>query len=176
MIGDRRGECLLSALLCVAIGFAWQALTVHYNRGGNWTALFLSGSQFPVPPALSSENVYVFPDSGGYDGQMYHNVAHDPMLRHGFGKFVECREPVGSLVPAFDHGLHAHLAAVAVALSRDRQGHSALRNARILSRIRSLILRNDPSSVGSSKGQWRRRVLPGKTGQISLAWSQTVMT
>ncbi len=71
------------------IGFAWQALTVHYNRGGNWTALFLMGSRFPVPPSLASENPYVFPDSAGYDGQMYHYVAHDPLLRHGFGKYVD---------------------------------------------------------------------------------------
>ena len=89
MTRDRRGACFLSALLCLAIGFAWQALTVHYNRGGNWTALFLSGSRFPVPPALAAENVYVFPDSAGYDGQMYHYVAHDPLLRHGFGEFVD---------------------------------------------------------------------------------------
>lgn len=89
MANDRRGACFLSALLCLAIGFTWQALTVHYNRGGNWTALFLSGSRFPVPPALASENVYVFPDSAGYDGQMYHYVAHDPLLRHGFPKFVD---------------------------------------------------------------------------------------
>lgn len=82
-------KCLLSALVCLGIGFTWQALTVHYNRDGNWTALFLTGSRFPVPPALASENIYVFPDSAGYDGQMYHYVAHDPLLRHGFGKFVD---------------------------------------------------------------------------------------
>lgn len=89
MTRDRRAECFLSALICLAIGFAWQALTVHYNRGGNWTALFLTGSRFPVPPALASENLYVFPDSAGYDGQMYHYVAHDPLLRHGLQKFVD---------------------------------------------------------------------------------------
>jgi hypothetical protein len=86
---DRRGACLLSALICAFIGFSWQALTVHYNDGGNWTALFLSGSRFPVPPALASESIYVFPDSAGYDGQMYHYVAHDPLLRHDFGKYID---------------------------------------------------------------------------------------
>jgi hypothetical protein len=87
--GQQRGASLVSALICLAIGFAWQALTVHYNHGGAWNALFLTGSRFPVPPALASENVYVFPDSAGYDGQMYHYVAHDPLLRHGFGQFVD---------------------------------------------------------------------------------------
>jgi hypothetical protein len=87
--GQHRGACFAAALSCLALGFAWQALTVHYNRGGSWNALFLSGSRFPVPPALASEHVYVFPDSAGYDGQMYHYVAHDPLLRHGFWKFVD---------------------------------------------------------------------------------------
>jgi hypothetical protein len=86
---DRRAACLFSALICLAIGFSWQALTVHYNRDGNWSALFLTGSRFPVPPALASENLYVFPDSAGYDGQMYHYAAHDPLLRHGLGKFID---------------------------------------------------------------------------------------
>src|ERR1700722_5476861 len=88
-LGHTRGACFISALICLAIGFAWQALTVHYNRGGNWSALFLMGSRFPVPPALASENPYEFPDSAGYDGQMYHYVAHDPLLRHGFGRYID---------------------------------------------------------------------------------------
>jgi hypothetical protein len=82
-------KSLLSALICLSIGFTWQALTVHYNRDGNWTALFLTGSRFPVPPALASEKLYVFPDSAGYDGQMYHYIAHDPLMRHGFAKFID---------------------------------------------------------------------------------------
>jgi hypothetical protein len=89
MANNRRGACISSALICLAIGFAWQALTVHYNRGGKWSALFLTGSRFPVPPALATENLYVFPDSAGYDGQMYHYVAHDPLLRNGFGKYID---------------------------------------------------------------------------------------
>jgi hypothetical protein len=89
MAHDRRRACIISALICLAIGFAWQALTVHYNRDGNWSALFLTGSRFPVPPALASENLYVFPDSAGYDGQMYHYVAHDPLLRNGLGKYID---------------------------------------------------------------------------------------
>jgi hypothetical protein len=82
-------KSLLSALICLSIGFTWQALTVHYNRDGNWTALFLTGSRFPVPPALASEKLYVFPDSAGYDGQMYHYIAHDPLMRHGLAKFID---------------------------------------------------------------------------------------
>lgn len=74
-------QALTAALLCAALGLAWQALTVHFNFGGNWTALFCHGSDHPVPANLAWEHIYVFPNSGGYDGQSYHYVAHDPWCR-----------------------------------------------------------------------------------------------
>ena len=89
MGADRRGECAVYALICACIGFAWQFLTVHYNYGGNWTALYISGSQFRLPPDLVSENVYVFPNSSGYDGQMYHYIAHDPFMQRGYAPFMD---------------------------------------------------------------------------------------
>ena len=88
-MAKRRGACAISALVCVCIGLAWQVLTVHYNYGGNWTGLFITGSHFPIPPALASENLYVLPNSRGYDGQMYHYVAHDAFLQRGFGNFMD---------------------------------------------------------------------------------------
>jgi hypothetical protein len=89
MPSDRQGRCALYALVCVCLGLGWQFLTVHYNYAGNWTALYLTGSKFPVPPELASENVYVFPNSTGYDGQMYHYVAHDPFLQRDFAPFMD---------------------------------------------------------------------------------------
>src|SRR5260370_40951929 len=86
---DRHGACVVSALVCACIGLAWQVLTVHYNYGGNWTGLFITGSQFPVPPSLASENLYVLPNTTGYDGQMYHYVAHDPLMQQEFGDFMD---------------------------------------------------------------------------------------
>src|SRR3977135_1820027 len=86
---DRRGQCAVYALVCVCIGLAWQFLTRQYNYGSNWTALYLTGSTFTVPPTLVSENVYVFPNSTGYGGQMYHYVAHDPLLERGFAPFMD---------------------------------------------------------------------------------------
>jgi hypothetical protein len=71
--------CLAIALLCAGLALAWQSLTVHYNYGGNWSALFCTGSQTLIPPALAKENIYTFPDSTGYDGQFYHYMAHDPV-------------------------------------------------------------------------------------------------
>jgi len=77
----------LAAVLSVA---AWQALTVHYNYGDNWTALFHAGANyFAPPPALRSEHIYRFAGSYGYDGQNYHYMAHDPLLRRGFQPSID---------------------------------------------------------------------------------------
>lgn len=67
------------------MAFAWQALTVRYHFSGNWTALFCTGDQFPqLPHALAFEHVHRFSHSSGYDGQFYHQMAHDPFLARGF--------------------------------------------------------------------------------------------
>jgi hypothetical protein len=81
-------KALVPALLCALLGLSWQCLTVHFNYGGNFTALFCTGSRFPTPPELAGERIYVFPNSGGYDGQSYHYVAHDPLRRTGIGRAV----------------------------------------------------------------------------------------
>lgn len=96
-----------AVLLCCALGLSWQWLTVHANYRGNWTALFCHGSQFPVPAALAFEHVYVFPNSGGYDGQSYHYIAHDPLDRTAIGRAVpdpSLRYP-RILVPGLAHML-----------------------------------------------------------------------
>jgi hypothetical protein len=72
----------LVGLCCALAGLGWQLATVHFNYGGNQTALFSTGSQFPPPAALAGEHIYIFPNSPGYDGQFYHYVAHDPMGRN----------------------------------------------------------------------------------------------
>jgi hypothetical protein len=78
----------MAALLCTLLGLAWQLLTVHYNYGGSLTALFCTGSDVPLPPSLEREHIYVFPGSGGYDGQWYHYVAHDPLRQTDIGRAV----------------------------------------------------------------------------------------
>ncbi len=84
-----RGACIVCALLSVGLCLAAQALTVHYNYQGNWTALFQTGPRRPTPPELESENIYKFEKTRGYDGQFYHYVAHDPLLTKGFSKHVD---------------------------------------------------------------------------------------
>ena len=61
----------------------WQLATVHFNYGGNWTALFCTAPDWPQPAFIAPEQLYKFPGSLGYDGQMYHLIAHDPWMTRG---------------------------------------------------------------------------------------------
>jgi hypothetical protein len=81
--------CLVSAAACALLGFTWQALKVHYLYSDNWTALFCTGGNFTLPPSLAWEHIYAFPNSAGYDGQFYHYVAHDPLLRTDISKYID---------------------------------------------------------------------------------------
>lgn len=70
------------ALAAVLGMLLWQFTTVHFNYAGNWTALFCISPDWPRPAFSASETLYTFPGSG-YDGQMYHLIAHDPFIRRG---------------------------------------------------------------------------------------------
>jgi len=87
-LNPQRARCAAFALLCALCLIAWQALTVRYTYSGNWTGLFCTGAQFPPPPPLASEHLYVFPKAG-YDGQAYHDIAHDPFFRRGFARYID---------------------------------------------------------------------------------------
>jgi hypothetical protein len=77
---DRRR--LAYAGLAGALVLCWQSITVHVNYSENWTALYCTGARYGVPATLAAEHIYLFPNSDGYDGQMYHYVAHDPLIRN----------------------------------------------------------------------------------------------
>lgn len=66
-------------MLCTAV-LVWWALTVRANYGGNWTALYWAGEEFRTPPELAGEDIHRRPGTG-FDGQFYHLLAHDPLLR-----------------------------------------------------------------------------------------------
>jgi hypothetical protein len=72
---------VLWTLAGLALVIAWHVATVRANYGGNWTALFCTGASRGVPPSLSREHIYQFAGSEGYDGQIYHYMAHDPWMR-----------------------------------------------------------------------------------------------
>lgn len=84
-----RRACAAYACLAAAAALLGQFLTVTYNYGGSRTALYQTGEHHSPPNELLSENIYVFPDTFGYDGQFYHYVAHDPLLERGFDRRVD---------------------------------------------------------------------------------------
>lgn len=80
---------LLYPSLAVVLVVAWQYLTVSVNYDGDWTALFCTGAKFGAPPGLSHEDIYLFPNSYGYDGQFYHYIAHDPFFRSDIAGHID---------------------------------------------------------------------------------------
>jgi hypothetical protein len=85
-LGRLRAACPWYALVGVLVVGCWQAATVHFNYGGNWTALFCSGEAYKPPPELAA-STYIFRFSTGYDGQFYRMVAHDPWFQKGWSKY-----------------------------------------------------------------------------------------
>ena len=92
----RRPRARSARLAALAVGlaatsliFTWQALRVRYTYGGNWSALFCTAGVSPVPPELEHENLYRFADRVGFDGQIYHYIAHDPVYPWRFEAFVD---------------------------------------------------------------------------------------
>lgn len=75
------------AIAAVTLLLLWQFLTVHHNRGGKWTALFLIGEDWPMPPDLAA-GAYRFP-GGGFDGEMYWLVAHDLFMQRGYARYMD---------------------------------------------------------------------------------------
>jgi hypothetical protein len=58
-------------------------LTVRYNYGGQWTALYWIGPTTPQSPPIAAEHPYLWYGTHGYDGQAFHIMAHDPWMRYG---------------------------------------------------------------------------------------------
>ena len=86
---NSRARCALVGLACAAFAFLWQWLTVSANYKGNWTAFYYTGAELHQPPDLAKENIYTFKKTEGYDGQMYHYIAHDPFFRRGFSGYID---------------------------------------------------------------------------------------
>jgi hypothetical protein len=90
MLRSGKNDAVVSlawAGLALALMLLWQFLTVHYNRGGNWTALFLTGAKSAIPPDLAPRT-YKF-RGNGFDGEMYRYVAHDLFMQRGYVKYID---------------------------------------------------------------------------------------
>jgi hypothetical protein len=83
-----RRRCAALALGAVAAVLLWQALAVHFNYRGNWSALFFTGGLQRIPPEFAS-STWVFPNSTGYDGQFYRYIAHDPRPDGRYALYVD---------------------------------------------------------------------------------------
>jgi len=83
------GRPITAGLAAVALAFLWQALTVRYNYGGNWTGLFCTGASQNGPRDVDGEEIFALPNSFGYDGQFYHYIAHDPLGRSKLAGYVD---------------------------------------------------------------------------------------
>jgi hypothetical protein len=83
-----RGVRICIAIAAVLFVFVWTTLRIHYVFGGNWTALFCTGTKYPVPPELEALT-YRFPGTDGYDGEMYRYLAHDPFLQRGYTRYMD---------------------------------------------------------------------------------------
>ncbi len=70
-------------MFAIVVVWCLQAITVHFNYGGNWTGLFCIRDTMPLPAFLRSENLWFFKGSDGYDGQVFHLIAHDPWMKRG---------------------------------------------------------------------------------------------
>ncbi len=80
---------VLIGVAAAAMLLTWQFLTVRYNYGGNWSALFCTGALMTAPPAGEFSGTYAFAGSNGYDGQFYRYIAHDPFFERGFSNWVD---------------------------------------------------------------------------------------
>jgi hypothetical protein len=76
------------AVIAVLGAAAWLALNVAFNYGGNATGLFYTGAGAALPPPMES-HIRRVEDRIGYDGQFYHLMAHDPLIRRLFLSFVD---------------------------------------------------------------------------------------
>jgi hypothetical protein len=81
---------LAVGLAAVLLAFGWQWLNVRFTYAGDWTGLFCAGANQRVPPRdLLAERLYAEPGTAGFDGQFYHYIAHDPLLRTGLAAYVD---------------------------------------------------------------------------------------
>lgn len=83
-----RARPALLGALAMALVFAAQWLTVACNHGGDWSALFVEGTDYPAASELAWERHGRIAGTG-FDGQIYHLIAHDPFLLHGLDRHVD---------------------------------------------------------------------------------------
>jgi hypothetical protein len=74
-------------LLLIAVTVGYQAVYCYTSTGGAWTGLFCSGDRMPHPAEL--DRGFRLQDSFGYDGQIFRVLAHDPLNRKGYWRYLD---------------------------------------------------------------------------------------
>jgi hypothetical protein len=82
-------KALLVSFACAFLALGWQFLTVRYNYHGDWSGLFYTGDHATTSPAVAAEHPYEFAGTPGWDGQFYHEIAHDPVLQRGTAPYID---------------------------------------------------------------------------------------
>ncbi len=85
----RRPTPFAVGVTALLLALTWQYLTVRFNYGMNWTALFYTGQSTALPPSPADQSVYRIPGSTGYDGMFHRLIAHDPLLKRGYETYVD---------------------------------------------------------------------------------------
>jgi hypothetical protein len=81
-------RALTAAIAASMIAAAWLAVNVAGAYGGDWSGLFYTGAEVTLPGELEAHTRRV-DDPAGYDGQFYHLLAHDPLMRRGFTDHID---------------------------------------------------------------------------------------
>ncbi|MGE5648026.1 MAG: hypothetical protein ACM336_19795 [Acidobacteriota bacterium] len=84
---DRR-RALAAAGIATLLVTMWYALAANFLYGGNWTGLYCNGAETAFPQDIVREGLFQGPSKGGYDGQFYHLIAHDPLLQTDYSRYM----------------------------------------------------------------------------------------
>jgi len=79
----------ITAMAAVALAALWLGADVQLADSGHLNGLFYTGSQVPLPPGSIADHTWRVRDAKGYDGQFYHLIAHDPLNRRSYLRFVD---------------------------------------------------------------------------------------
>lgn len=78
-----------AALVCTLLASLWITFTVHRNYGGSISGLFCIGDFFDIPQEFKDRQVHRFKNTKGFDGEFYLVIAHDPLFKLSYNRFVD---------------------------------------------------------------------------------------
>lgn len=87
-MGNPASRAVLVACAATLCAVTWLGINVAFNYGGHISGLFWTGAQVPLPDAMAGHTRRVA-DPVGFDGEYYHLVAHDPLMRRGFLPYLD---------------------------------------------------------------------------------------